>query len=435
MKKQKWLAMALIGTLALTGCAKGGSSAQGGASAQSGGTDASAAGKVTINFIDPFTGGDGGFMKQITDGFNKSQDKYVIKEIQDKDHYTKFKSGNYDLVVIHANNLQTYKQDGMIQDVSATMDKAGIKETDFDPAGVNLTKLDGKMYAVPLDIHPLTMFYDKTLTPQPPATYDDLVKLQATLQAKDKNLYALGIPSSGLVEFYTMMIAAQNGIELKKDNYLNFAQPELADALLTFNQMIHKDHLSPAGLGLDGEFQSFMKEAKDANASVKTAVALTGPWFYDAAKQKYADQLGVAPVPTLGKKPATYGNSHTIAISAKVKDQKVLDGIAEFWKYMYQPANLIHWAEAGQAPVHKATMDFIAQNKDKYPISYVNQQQFSTFVKAPSVYQFGEQIRYMNETVFAKVVSTPNMTKDQLMKELETATKKAQQIAATEPKK
>ncbi len=171
----KWLSVALVCTLALVGCSKGGGSA-----AQS------KDGKITINFINGFTGGDGGYMKQITEGFNKSQDKYVVKEIQDKDHYTKFKSGNYDLVVIHANNLQTYKQDGLIQDISTVMDKAGLKESDFHPAGINLTKLDGKMYALPLDIHPLTMFYDKSLTPQAPATYEDLVKLQANLQAKDK---------------------------------------------------------------------------------------------------------------------------------------------------------------------------------------------------------------------------------------------------------
>ncbi|PZE20055.1 extracellular solute-binding protein [Paenibacillus xerothermodurans] len=427
MVRKKWLAMALAGGLALTGCSNGGTANEG--------TAQSADGTITINFINGFTGGDGAYMKKITDGFNSSQQKYVIKEIQEKEHYTKFKSGNFDVVVIHGNNLHTYKQDGMIQEISPIMDKAGLKEADFDPAGVNLAKLDSKMYAVPLDIHPLTMFYDKALAPQPPATYDDLIQLQASLQAKDKNLYALGVPSSGLVEFYMMTIAAQNGIELQQDNYLNFSQPEFADALLTFNKMIHADRLSPAGLGVDGEFQAFMKEAKDSNASVKTAVAVTGPWYYSAAKQKYGDQLGIAAVPMLGKKPATYGNSHTIAVSAKAQDQQVLDGIAEFLRYMYTPQNLIHWAEAGQAPVHKPTMDFIVQNKDKYPLSYVNQQQFASFIKAPFVYQFGEQIRYLNETVFSKMVSTPNMTKDQLMKELETATKRAQQIAATEPGK
>jgi multiple sugar transport system substrate-binding protein len=423
MKKMKWISAVVICTLALVGCSKAGSSAP------QDKTD-----KITISFIDGFTGGDGGYMKQITDGFNKSQNKYVVKEMQEKDYLTKYKSGNYDLVVISSSNLNTYKQDGMIQDVSAVMEKAGLKESDFHKAGIDLATLDGKMYGIPLDIYPLTMFYNKQLTPQPPATYEDLVKLQAELQGKDKNLFALGVPSSGLVQFYTMTIAAQNGIELKQDNYLNFNQPELADALLTFNRMIYKDHISPAGLGLDGEFQSFMKQAKDSNASVETAVSLTGPWFYGAAKEKYGDQLGIAPVPKLGKKQAVYGDAHTIAVSSKVKDEKVLAGIAEYLKYMFTTDNLIHWAESGQAPVYKATMDYIAKNKDKYPLPFASEQQFDSFVKAPQVYQFGEQMRYMDQTVFSKVVSTENITKEQIMKELELATEKAKQIAATQKK-
>lgn len=423
MKMTKWLSVALVTTLVLSGCTNGKKAEE---------ASNEADGKTTITFLNGFTGGDGSYMRKITDGFNKSQDKYFVKEMQEKDHYTKFKSGKYDLVVIHANNLQTYKLDGMIQDVTPILEKSGIKEADFHPSAVSLAKLDDKMYGLPLDIHPLTMFYNKDLVKEAPKTYEDLVKLNGELQAKDKNLNSLGVPSSGLVEFYMMTIAAQNGIQLQQDNYLNFNQPEFADALMTFNQMIWKDKISPAGLGLDGEFQSFMKESKD-NASVQSAVALTGPWFYSAAKEKYGDKLGVAPIPQLGKEQAVYGNSHMIALPSNVKDEKVLDGIAEFMKYMFTPDNLINWADAGQAPTHLATMDFIAQNKDKYPLAYANQQQFETFVKAPQVYQFGEQMRYMNEKVFSKVVTTENLSKDELMKELATATEKAKQIASTQP--
>ncbi|XID92032.1 hypothetical protein ACF3MZ_26710 [Paenibacillaceae bacterium WGS1546] len=429
MKNMKWIGSALALSLVLAGCGTGNNNA-----GETGGEGGSQAGKIEISFINGFTGGDGAYMKKITDGFNASQDKYAIKELQEKDHYTKFKSGNYDLVVIHANNLDTYKKDGMIQEAASVMEKAGLSADDFHQAGVDMTTLDGKMFAVPLDIHPLTMFYNKDLVAEAPQTYEDLTELQASLQAKDKNLYAAGVPSSGLVEFYLMTIAAQNGIELQQDNYLNFAQPELADALMIFNRMIYEDKISPAGLGLDGEFQAFMKEAQDSNASVQTAVALTGPWFYGAAKEKYGDQLGVASVPVLGEHQAVYGNGHTIAVSSKVTDQNKVDGIAEFFKYAFDKEHLINWADAGQAPLHKATMEAVEANKDQYPISYVNQQQFDTYAKGPQVYQFGEQVRYMNESVFGKVVSTPNLSKDDLMKELDAATKRAQQIAATEPK-
>ncbi len=389
-------------------------------------------GKIEIAFINGFTGGDGAYMKKITDGFNQSQDKYQIVELQEKDHYTKFKSGNYDLVVIHGNNLDTYKKDGLIQDIKPVLEKAGIKETDFHPAGIKIIKLDGKLFAAPLDIHPLTMLYNKDLVSQKITNYQDLVYLNTALQTENKNVYALGIPSSGLVEFYMLTIAAQNGIDLKKENYLNFSQPEFANALMGFHDMVWKDKISPSGLGLDGEFQSFMKQAEEGGAA-QTAVALTGPWFYSAAKEQYGDRLGVTSVPKLGDKQAVYGNSHTIALSSKVEDPEVLEGISEFFNYLYTPENLIHWAEGGQAPLHLPTIKLIEKKKEKYEVAYANTQQFDAFVPAPQVYLFGEQIRYMNTTVFTKLVSNKNFTKEQLMEELKKATDLAKQIGDAEP--
>ncbi|PLR76862.1 ABC transporter substrate-binding protein [Bacillus sp. V3-13] len=425
MKITKWAALVVSIMLVLVGCSSNSSTSKDG--------ESSSSDKVKITFINGFTGGDGAYMKKITEAFNKSQDKYEVTELQEKDHYTKYKSGNYDLVVIHGNSLETYKQDGLIQDIKPVMEKAGLKETDFHQAGLDIATLEDGLYALPLDIHPLTMFYNKEFTPEPPATYDDLVKLNTELQAKNKDLYALGVPSTGLVEFYMLMIAAQNDIELKDGDKLNFAQPEYAEALMKFHDMVWVDKVSPPKLGLDGEFQTFMKEAKEGKA-YQTAVALTGPWFYGGAKEKYGDNLGVAPIPQIGAKQAAYGNAHTIALSAKVTDQKVLDGIAEYLKFLFTPENLINWADAGQAPVHLPTLEKIKAESDKYQLAFQNSQQFENYVKPPQVYQFGEQMRYMNESVFSKLVLTENFTEEDLMKELEKATKLAEQVASTKPK-
>lgn len=418
MKSSKWLLLVFSLILVLSGCGDKGATSKDG--------------RIEISFINGFTGGDGAYMKEITNGFNESQDKYRIVESQEKEHYTKFKSGNYDLVVIHGNNLETYRLDGLITDVESLYEKAGINESDFHQAGIDLAKLDGKLYGFPLDIHPLTMFYNKELVAEAPQTYEDLKQLNTDLQVESKDLYALGVPSSGLVEFYMLMIASQNGIDLKDGDSLNFAQPEFADALMTFHDMVWEDKISPANLGLDGEFKAFMKEA-ESGTSVQTAVALTGPWYYGAAKEKYGDQLGIAPIPQIGNQQAAYGNAHLISLSEKVKDEEKLAGIAEFMKYMFTPDNLIHWAEGGQAPVHLSTIEKIKSEPEKYEIAFQNEKQFDNYVKPPQVYQYGEQIRYMNEKVFSQLVTKKDLTKEQLMKELETATKQAKQIVETKP--
>ncbi len=385
-----------------------------------------ASGKVTIRFLNGFTGGDGAFMKKITDSFNASQDKYFVEELQEKDHYLKFRADDsYDLVVMHGDLLATYKEDGLISDVSDLYQKSGISIDDFHAAGKNFAVIDEKPYAFPLDIHPLTMFYNKKLVAEAPKTYEDLVALNNSLT--NPNQYAMAIPGAGLAEWYMMFLAAQNGVTLSNGEYMEFNKDDFADIMLKLNSMIFTDKISPANLGLDGEFKAFMQEVEGAE-SVQAAVALTGPWFYTAALEKYGQDLGVAPVPTIGKSFATYGNAHSIALSSKVTDQAKLDAAAAYLAFMFKPENLINWADAGQAPLHLGTIELVKSQADKYPLAVVNFEQFEKCVIAPPVYESREQTRYLNESVYPLTVTTEGITKAQLMPELEKATNMAKEI-------
>lgn len=428
MKKKRIVSLGLASVMMisamLTGCGKGAGGTQESPAVPA--APAADGSKVEISFINGFTGGDGGYMKKITEGFNASQDKYHIVESQEKDHYVKYKSGNYDMVVIHGDRLKTYVEDDMLQDVSPIYEKAGLTLDDFAAAGKDIVSINEGVYAFPLDIHPLVMFYNKELVQEAPKTYEDLLRLQAELTAKDPNLYAMGIPGLGLVEFYYMALATQNGLEIEKDGYLNFDNDEFAALMKQFNDMVFVDKISPAKLGMDGEFKTFVQDPESGVAS-QTAVALTGPWYYGAVKEKFGDNLGIAPIPTIGRESGSYGNAHTIAVSADVTEEKI-NGIAEFLKYMYQPDVLINWADAGQAPLHVDTMDYITEHQEEYPLAYVNIQQFANCKIAPQVYNVGEQTKYLNETLFTKLISAP-MTLEEIKAELKKATEIAKEVS------
>ncbi len=414
----------------LAGCSGGGSGTGTTTTAAKGestaaGTTQDSSGKVKLTFINGFTGGDGAYMRKITDGFNKSQDKYFVEELQEKDHYVKFETGEFDMVVIHGDLLATYVADETIQPVDKIYEQSGVKLTDFHEAGQKLVQFDGVPYAFPLDIHPLTMFYNKKLTQEGPKNYAEIVKLKDTLP---ENVYPMGIPGSGLVEWYMMFLAAQNNVTIVEGDAYKFDTDEFAQVLLDLNKMIYKDQVSPSGLGLDGEFNTFMTDAPSATAA-QTAIALTGPWFYSAAKEKYGDDLGIGAIPVIGKQAATYGNAHTIAVSSKVTDETKIAGISEFVTYLYTTENLINWADSGQAPLYVPVMDYIKEHQSEYPLAYVNQQQFDSVKMAPQVYNVREQSRYLNENVYALVVSTPDLTKEQLMPELEKATSFAKEAS------
>ncbi len=134
-------------------------------------------------------------------------------------------------------------------------------------------------------------------------------------------------------------------------------------------------------------------------------------------------------MPLLFKSKATTGNAHTIAVSSSVQDQEVKKGISSFFKYLYTPKHLANWAESGQTPSHKETLKLITDDPSRYALAAENQKQLKDYVRAPRVYQFDEQMRYMNEVEFAKLTSDRNLTKDALRTELKKATKQAQEIA------
>ena len=384
--------------------------------------------RIKITFLNGFTGGDGDFMRKITDGFNASQSKYEIVESQEKDHLTQFKANGSDLVVIGGAELYTYVEDGMIQEVSNVYDEAGVAIDDFITAAQDIVEMNDGIYAFPLDIHPLTMFYNKELVTEAPKTYEDLVEINSRLQAENPDVYVMAIPSSGLIEWYYMALAAQNGIDIVTDGYCNFATDEFADVLMTWHDMIFVDQLSPSNLGLDAEFTSFAKTADDI--TTQAAIALTGPWYYSAAKEIYGDNLGVASIPTIGEENATYGGAHTIAVSTQVTDEEKLAGIVEFFKYLYTPENLLNWADSGQTPVHKAALEIIKANPDEYPLPAANAEAIETAKIGPKVYNVLEQLAYISNNIFGRIVSEENFSREELMTELEKATEIARQIAA-----
>jgi len=99
---------------------------------------------------------------------------------------------------------------------------------------------------------------------------------------------------------------------------------------------------------------------------------------------------------------------------------------------MYTPENLANWAESGQTPTHIATLELISEDPEKYALANQNQEQLEMYEPAPRVYQFDEQMRYMNEVVFTKLTGEANLTKEDLMAELEKATKASKQVADTQ---
>ncbi|MBB6283152.1 ABC transporter substrate-binding protein [Geobacillus subterraneus] len=354
LKKAKGIAVtAILGTsLVVTGCS---SKTSEDGSSSSGGKQ-----KQEITFWSPFSGPDGPFMKKIVDAYNEQSDQYNVKfQIIPNGEYYKqvdlaLSTGKKrpDLMIMHVDQIPTYQKKGQLQPVDDVAAKAGIKKEDFVEAPVKYATIDGKWYGIPLDIHPLVLYYNKDLfkaagIDHPPTNREEFIEAAKKLTDKSKGQWGYVVPTLWPQQFIFPTIVGQNGAKLADEQgkpQLN--SPEAVEALTFLKDLVYKHKVSPEKVAQDGEVTLFLQG--------KNAMQLNGPWMkdqFDKAKINY----GVAPVPQLGtKQQAVQAGSHTFVIPKDVTDSKVLEGIGDFLKYV--AGHSIDWAQSGQAVASKQVL-------------------------------------------------------------------------------
>lgn len=435
MKKHLAVLLSTVMVMSLAGCGGGQNAAATAAASEktdaAAGTEAADTGEKTkITFINGFTGGDGAFMSKIVDGFNGSQDQYFIEQLQDADHYTKFKSDNFDMLIIHADWISTYHALGLLREVSDIYEKSGLSfEHDFHPITQTYAKYDDGIFAFPLDLYAETFFYNKELAENPPKNYEDMIALRDKLDSENTQIYPMGLPLTGDHQWAWMTALGQSGCNWVEGEHIKMDTDEVCDAFMKVNQLIYKDHFSASGLGDQDHYNTFVNESTD-NANVKSAVCLTGPWKYTTAKEILGDNLGIGTLPQIyGDTPCVPAGGHTFGVSAAVTDENKINGIAEFMKYAYQPEVMLNWADSGQAPIHLATMEKVKEDPEKYPVANVNYGIFDQAMILPAIYNIREQVKYVNSNVWSLVLQTPDLTREQLMEELKNATEIAIELS------
>lgn len=118
------------------------------------------------------SGGDGARMRALVDEFNASQNEVRVVSTTLKwgePFYTKLITSSVvgagpDLATVHLSRIPNLAGGGVLRPLAeAEMQAAGIAGHDFFPRQWAKSRHEGQAYAVPLDIHPLVLYYNKTL--------------------------------------------------------------------------------------------------------------------------------------------------------------------------------------------------------------------------------------------------------------------------------
>ncbi len=134
---------------------------------------ASASGASALSVWDLFQGGDGMLMDDMIEAVSKgsggAEGFDVDRTILDwgPSYYTKLAMSAAggraaDVAAMHLSRLAGYAPGGLVDAFDLDLlAEYGVTEKDFTPAVWSRTRHEGSVYAIPLDVHPFIVFYDK----------------------------------------------------------------------------------------------------------------------------------------------------------------------------------------------------------------------------------------------------------------------------------
>ena len=221
---------------------------------------------------------------------------------------------------------------------------AGIGPKLFTPRTWEAARWKGRQYALPLDVHPLGLFYNRKLfreagIDRPPATYAEFLETARRLTKRlNEHEMQWGFAFTNLSSnSYCFMNQFGGGLVTSDFSRANMASPETRAALERMKEILAAK-VAPK------------PEGQDAWTGFKTgrvAMAMEGVYMMaDLDAQKGLD-YAAAPVPQFGPQPGVWAGSHLLVIPKNEPPRKR----AAAWKFAhYLSDHSLEWAAGGQVP-------------------------------------------------------------------------------------
>lgn len=311
---------------------------------------------LTLSYWNGFTADDGGTMRELVDAFNKAHHNITVKNntylwsdfYRNLPHAVHAGNGP-DLGVMHVDHLATYAASGIIVPLDGVTEAVNVKESDFTPQLWQLGIYNGSRYGIPLDVHCLAMYYNKSHfkkagIAQPPADAAEFEEACRKLKAAGFN-EPNWIPNQWPAIQIFLNILWQNGGEpFNPDGTEATYDSEEGVAALTWMLGQIDNGYSPEYVAGGAQWTAFK--------SGKNSIELNGIWQIREAEQSGLD-YGLAPIPTLGDSPALWANSHHFFMTDKAaKDKNRSDASTVFFTWISQRSG--DWARAGMIPARSS---------------------------------------------------------------------------------
>jgi multiple sugar transport system substrate-binding protein len=333
---------------------------------------------VEIRMWTLLSGGDGARMRALVDGFNASQrDVRVISTTLKwgEPFYTKLITSSVvgagpDVATVHLSRIVNLAGGGVLRPIApAELAAAGLRGPDFLPRQWTRAQYGGATYAVPLDVHPLVLYYNKNLARKAGllgpdgrlAPIDGIDALTAafrtaTARSGRRGLTMESSQSSYAVWRLWLSMLAQQDVPVIRDN--RFAYGAAGVAALARIARWFTDGYAQVGLDYPASTSQFMGGA--------AAFMLNGAWEVpELERARRAGTLGfeygIVPLPRLYAHTGAWADSHAFAMPANAgrpPDPAKVGAVLRFVAWVERHS--IVWAEGGHLPAYRPVAESAA---------------------------------------------------------------------------
>jgi multiple sugar transport system substrate-binding protein len=338
--------------------------ALGGCSTLAAGVTGAPAAPGTVTFWDLFGGGDGVRMADMLKTFQQGHSQFGLQHVTlawGNPYYTKLSLATIgdqppDVGVSHASRLSTFVQSNLLQELTPdVLGKHGLTPDKFNKTTLDAVTFNGKQYAVPLDTHPLVLFYNTDICKKvgllnPDGSLksmdgpDTFVQAMSAVQTSGVQWGAVsGVNNDTATNwrlfqtFYSQLggqMLADDGTRVVVD------QAKALKVLNYLRDLSVTKKLMPTDVDYGGAIALF--------ASGKAGFFMQGEWeisTFQTAKMPFSMTL----VPNVfGGKYAVQGDSHTLVVPARGNDPERTDRALTFIRSILDQS--MTWAKGGHIP-------------------------------------------------------------------------------------
>ncbi len=346
---------------------------------------------VEIEFWTLFSGGDGLYMDQIVAEFNKQHPDIKVNStlLEWGQYYTKLTTGIAtgnapDVAVSHTSRLRDLVDQGLLMELDNPAKMENVNWDTFFPAILDATILDGMHYAIPIDTHPIVLYYNKDYVEKAGLldadgnlilenTPEGFIKFYTALQqALPEDAFALSVPTGGDDPFriwfslYSQMGGGPIlGSDLRTVTMDRDIAAEAAEYLLSF---FYDYDFIP--LHIQDTYQQFQNG--------RAATIITGVWATGVWENTENFNFGVVPFPKIYGKQAQWADSHTLVLPYQRRaDQAKAKAAITFANFVAENGQL--WSRAGHVPSKSTVLDNPEFQSLPYRSDYVAAADYAVF--------------------------------------------------------